>query len=197
MVIVAFFLVLLDAAIELVGQQVDGRVHVLLRRIRVDGAAAHVQGRLGLLSQLLHRQHTVNVDNVIEVPADALEFLFDITPQRWGDLDVVTGDVELHRPPPVGVVRDFRLHLLGHVLYIGFIPARRRSFEAAMPIASRYLATVRRATGMPSAESSSAMRPSLSGASGSSSLTSLRILARMAVDEVPEPSAPSTWLEKK
>ena len=59
-----------------------------------------------------------------------------------------------------------------------------------MPIASRYLATVRRATGMPSPESSSAMRPSLKGASGSSSLTSLRILARMAVEEVPEPSAP-------
>jgi len=47
--------------------------------------------------------------------------------------------------------------------HICFSPARRRSFEAAMPIASRYLATVRRATGMPSAESSSAMRPSLRG----------------------------------
>ncbi len=66
-----------------------------------------------------------------------------------------------------------------------------------MPIASRYLATVRRATGMPSAESSSAMRPSLSGSCGSSSLTSFLILARIAVEEVPEPSAPSTWLEKK
>ena len=58
-----------------------------------------------------------------------------------------------------------------------------------MPMASRYLATVRRATGMPSPESSSAMRPSLKGASGSSSFTSLRILARMAVEEVPEPSS--------
>src|SRR5437762_10984730 len=36
-----------------------------------------------------------------------------------------------------------------------------------MLIASRYLAIVRRATGMPSAERSSAMRPSLKGASGS------------------------------
>ena len=36
-----------------------------------------------------------------------------------------------------------------------------------------------------------------SGLAGSSSLMSLRILARIAVEEVPWPSSPSTWLEKK
>src|SRR2546427_11874152 len=52
-VIGALFLVLLDAAIELVGEQVDRGVHVLFGRVRVDVVAAHVQGRLGLLPQLL------------------------------------------------------------------------------------------------------------------------------------------------
>src|SRR5579859_475877 len=61
MMICALLLVLLDAAVQLVRQQVDGRVHVLLGGVGVDGAAAHVQGRLGLLSQLLHRQHAVHV----------------------------------------------------------------------------------------------------------------------------------------
>ena len=41
------------------------------------------------------------------------------------------------------------------------------------------------------------MRLSDSGLPGSSSLISLRILARTAVEEAPPPSAASTWLEKK
>src|SRR5262245_7522154 len=72
-----------------------------------------------------------------------------------------------------------------------------RSLEGASPSASRYLATVRRATAMPSPDSSSAIRLSDNGLPGSSSLMSLRILARTAVEEAPPPSAASTWLEKK
>src|SRR6185436_3314212 len=72
-----------------------------------------------------------------------------------------------------------------------------RSLDGASPRASRYLATVRRATAMPSPDRSSAMRLSDSGLPGSSSLMSFLILARTAVDEAPPPSAASTWLEKK
>src|SRR5689334_16489600 len=120
---------------------------------------------------------------------DALQFLLHIAPHGGSDFDVMTGDAELHS----------RLHssVDSKTGYIGFDPARRRSFEGAMPMASRYFATVRRATGMPSLDRSSAMRPSDSGASPFSSLTSFLILVRIAVDEVPDPSAPSTWLEKK
>src|SRR6185437_6767811 len=75
--------------------------------------------------------------------------------------------------------------------------ARRRSLDGARPMVSRYLATVRRATRMPSPERISAMRLSDSGALGFSSRMSLRILARIAVEEVPEPSLPSTCEEKK
>src|SRR5579863_6758052 len=96
----ALFLVLLDAAVELVGQQIDGRVHVLFGRVRVDRVAAHVQRRLGLLSQLLYRQYAVHVDDAVEMSADTLELLFHITAQRCSDLDVMPGDVELHGPSP-------------------------------------------------------------------------------------------------
>src|SRR6185437_2854871 len=47
-------LVLLDASIELVGQEIDGGIHVFLGRVRMDRIAAHVQGSFGLLSQFLH-----------------------------------------------------------------------------------------------------------------------------------------------
>ena len=65
-------------------------------RVRMDGAAAHVQRRLGLLSQFLHRQDAMHVDDLIEMASDPLELLLHIAAQRGGDLDVVTGDVELH-----------------------------------------------------------------------------------------------------
>ena len=58
-----------------------------------------------------------------------------------------------------------------------------------MPSASRYLATVRRATCTPSAASSSTICWSDSGLSGASWAISLRILARIAVDETPVPSS--------
>src|ERR1700730_3822604 len=113
----------------------------------------------------------------------------------------MAGDVELHNR--LLLRGEFGLTLgrptwdWARTLYICFDPALLRSLEGAMPMASRYFATVRRATGMPSPDRSSAIRPSLRGLSASSSLTSFLILARMAVDEVPDPSAPSTWLEKK
>jgi hypothetical protein len=72
-----------------------------------------------------------------------------------------------------------------------------RSLDGGMPSASRYLATVRRATSTPSRDRISAMRLSDSGLSGSSADTSLRILARIAVDDISVPSLAATWLEKK
>ena len=66
-----------------------------------------------------------------------------------------------------------------------------------MPRDSRYLATVRRATWTPSADRISAILASESGSAGSSAETSLRIFARIAVEDTPEPSSPGTLLEKK
>src|SRR5215472_12420597 len=101
---------------------------------------------------------------MVEVPANALQFLLHIAPQRCGDLDVMACDAELHTSSPCVTS-----------VYICPGPVRRRSFEAAIPMASRYLAMFGGLHGLPSAESSSAMRPSLNGASGSSSQTSFLI----------------------
>jgi hypothetical protein len=69
------FLVLLDAAVELVGERIDGGVHVLFGRVGVDLVAAQHQRGLRLVAQLLHREHAVDVDQLLEMPRDAFEFL--------------------------------------------------------------------------------------------------------------------------
>src|SRR3979490_1243262 len=74
-VMIAFlFFVLLDAAVELIDEQVDGGVHVFFGGDRVDDITTHVQRCFGLLAQLLfYGEHTMNVDDLIEVPCDAFE----------------------------------------------------------------------------------------------------------------------------
>ena len=62
--------------------------------------------------------------------------------------------------------------------------------------ASRYLATVRRATMMPCSPRTSAIRLSVSGDFGSSAETSCLISARMAVAEAAPPESVATWLPK-
>src|SRR4051812_40701610 len=69
---------------------------------------------------------------------------------------------------------------------------RFRSLEGGMPSASRYFATVRRATCTPSCDRMSAIRLSDNGLSGSSAATSLRIFARIAVEDISVPSLAAT-----
>src|ERR1039458_7304721 len=66
------------------------------------------------------------------------------------DLDMMTGDAQLHDLISLYVTVLCHLPL-----------TRLRSFDGARPIVSRYLATVRPATGMPSPERISAIRLSL------------------------------------
>src|SRR6187431_640410 len=67
-VLVGFlFLVLEHAAVELVGQQVDGGVHVFLGGVGMDGIAAHMQGGFGLLSEFLNGEDAMHVDDVVEM----------------------------------------------------------------------------------------------------------------------------------
>ena len=66
-----------------------------------------------------------------------------------------------------------------------------------MFIASRYFATVLRATLIPLATSSFSILLSLSGLAASSSVISFLIIARIAVAEQTPPSTVPTWLEKK
>src|SRR5690606_19154102 len=109
---------------------------------------------------LLHRHDHVHVDDPVEMPPDALQPLLGVGAHGRRDLHVVTGQVQLHD--------DLLVHFITRSSRLT-PQARLRSLEGAMPMDSRYLATVRRATGMPSFERISAMRLSDSGALGGSS----------------------------
>src|ERR1700674_184413 len=78
-VVRGLFLVFLDASIELVGQGVDGGIHVVFGGIRVDFVSPQHEGGFGLMAEFFDGEHTVNVDELFEVPRDALEFLDDVS----------------------------------------------------------------------------------------------------------------------
>ena len=96
MMIGQLFLVLAHPSLELVGQRVDRGVHVAFAGQGMNGLAADVQRRFGLVLQLLDGQHEMRVDDVIEVSHDAVEFLLHVAAHGCGDLDVMTGDAQLH-----------------------------------------------------------------------------------------------------
>jgi hypothetical protein len=95
-VIGKLFLVLLDAAVELVGQRVDRGVHILLDCIRVNGAAPEQDGGFSLVAQLFDGQDAMNVYYVVRVPDDAVELFLDVSLEGGSDIDMVAGDVQLH-----------------------------------------------------------------------------------------------------
>src|SRR6202021_4090729 len=97
---------------------------------------------------------------------------------------MMTAEIELHVLPP-------------SYSYDARAAARFRSLDGAICIPSRYLATVRLATGMPSCDRISASLLSLHGLSGFSCEINFLILARMAVEDISVPSAASTGVEKK
>src|SRR6185295_4554741 len=100
MLVGLLFLVLEHAAVELVGQQVDGGVHVFLGGVGMDRIAAHVQRGFGLLSELFNGKYAVHVDDVVEMAGDTLELLFDVAAHRRGDFDMMTGKRQLHDASP-------------------------------------------------------------------------------------------------
>jgi hypothetical protein len=94
-----------------------------------------MHGRLGLLPQLLDAEDDMDVGHLVEMALQALELGIHVVPQRIRDVHMVTGQVDLH---------DWLL-----VRMNVFHSRRLRSLDGAMAIASRYFATVRRATLMP------------------------------------------------
>src|SRR5450432_2782500 len=62
------FLVFLDAAIELVGEGVDGGVHVGLGCIGIDLVSPQHERGLGLMAEFFDGEHAVHIDELLEVP---------------------------------------------------------------------------------------------------------------------------------
>jgi hypothetical protein len=92
-----FGFVFLDLRVDLVGERIDGGLHVGRLHIGVDGFIADaVDGGFGLLQKFLHAQHDGDVIQMIEVPADALELGRDVIAQCVGDGDLMARDDDLH-----------------------------------------------------------------------------------------------------
>src|SRR5450755_493460 len=87
-----FLLVLLHAAVELVGERVDGGIHVPLGRIGVDLVATQGHRCLGDVAQLLYAEHAVYVDESLEMPGQAFEFLRDVAAQCGSDFQTMTAE---------------------------------------------------------------------------------------------------------
>src|SRR5690606_12906199 len=94
------FLVLRDLAVQLVRKIVDGRIHVAVRGLGVDRAAAEPDRRLRLVDQLLDGQYAVDVDHVIEMALELAESSRDVIAQRVRDVDMMPGDRQFHGLAP-------------------------------------------------------------------------------------------------
>ena len=91
-----------------------------------------------LCCELLHRQNAVDVGHMVEVALDLGELGADVVAQGFRDLDVMARDAQLHGSllPLVIVTCSASAHSMMRIF-----------------IASRYLATVRRATVTPPSDS--------------------------------------------
>ena len=112
-------------------------------RVGVDRAAAHVDRGFGFVLELLDGEDAVDVGHVVEVPLELGELRADVVAQGFRDVDVMASDAQLHdfAPSAGNYLIDF-----SHPTNL----LRLRSLDDGIFIASRYFATVRRATVMPS-----------------------------------------------
>src|SRR6202021_2851914 len=99
------FFVFLDASIQLVGQGIDGGIHVVFSRIAVDLVSPQHEGGLGLVAEFFDREHAMNVDGLLEVLRKAFDFLDYVGAQCVGDFHMMTAEIELHSFPPKGLTK--------------------------------------------------------------------------------------------
>lgn len=88
--------VLEDFAVDFIDQQVNRRIKILLRRFAVDIFAADMQRYFCVVLEWFDRQHDLRADNVIKMPQNTGHFGLDVFPDGWGDVKMVTGDVQVH-----------------------------------------------------------------------------------------------------
>src|SRR5213075_845002 len=148
------------------GRGVKGRVVIGGRRAALDhDAAADMQRQVGADQMRLAGENGVRLDRGPKIFAEkGIEAGFDVTPQCAADIDLLSGDSQLHGQNhsilEVAAYRALKRNWAsrrarssaalvgcGHKLSIF---SRRRCTEDGMRIASRYLATVRRAMSTPS-----------------------------------------------
>src|SRR5690606_30433594 len=185
-------------AVELVGEQVDRGVDIHAVGLGMQGMAGEVDGGFGTLLVLDHAEQGTHVQGLFEVAAQSRELGFDVFADGGGDFDLLAVGFDAHfnllglfrlsgpqHRPERGRCCEDKVKRSGAAMGQ---QTRTRSWDDGMFMASRYLATVRRATGMPLASRACARRASDSGLRGSSAAISRRIIDWIAVlDASPPP----------
>jgi hypothetical protein len=95
-VALGFLLVPQNLPIQFIDQSVDRGIQITVRFSGMDFRTIHLHRGLCFLRQFLDRQNHMNVDHVLEMPFDFLEFLGDVVPQSVGQFDVMARDTDLH-----------------------------------------------------------------------------------------------------
>jgi hypothetical protein len=95
------FLVLHQQAVELVGKQVDGGIHVDAGGVCVQRAAGDVHVGLGAVVGLLDAQLCTYIDRLVEVPPQARKPGFDVILERGSHFELLAVGFDTHRGPPL------------------------------------------------------------------------------------------------
>src|SRR6185437_14628254 len=93
----ALLLVPQHLAVELVGEQVDRRVHIGIDALGVEVLAADVHVGFDDLLQLVDGKHDAHVDHMVEMPVDPLELGDDVRADGRGDFEVIAGEGQIHQ----------------------------------------------------------------------------------------------------
>src|SRR3546814_4802810 len=92
-------LVLEQQPVELVGQQVDRRVHVDGAGVGMEDLAGEVDRGLGAVVGLVEAELGADLEGLLEMPRQALELALDIVAQGRCHLDLMAVDIDTHSPP--------------------------------------------------------------------------------------------------
>jgi hypothetical protein len=99
-VVTGLFLVFDHLAIQLVGQEVNGGIHVVAIGVGMDLRALGGNRAFGLVPVLLHLENDTGAGDVIEVALDPANLLIYVSAQGVGDFNVLTGNGNLHQITP-------------------------------------------------------------------------------------------------
>jgi hypothetical protein len=86
-----------DLLVQLVGEPVDGSVHISIRVLCEQGFSSGVNRSLGLLLQrIFHLENDIYGYHVIEVSGNPLELFGNVCSQGWRNFYVMSCDIDLH-----------------------------------------------------------------------------------------------------
>jgi len=108
--VVEFFLVAPNLAVQLVHQFVQGRPEVVPYRFGVKAPLAQMNGSLGLVMRFLRGQYAVNLRYPAEMPLDAFELVAGVFSGVRCDLKMVATQVKLHAVSPSPQGKMFSFH---------------------------------------------------------------------------------------